>query len=115
MDDDRKGDGDDGGIATFGRLNEVLSRSDRYRHLFSERGELEFHSYLNGPLEWLIVGALWGGPLYATSSGNVASLSVTLLHNRVYSLEQQLEAGGQSLMASPSELLASLFVAGERA
>lgn len=107
-------DGDDDRTVASERWKELRTRFDLYCHLLLDWGELRVCSFLNGLLDWIIVLARSGGPLFATPSGDIATWSVTALHNRVSSLEQQLQAGKQRLKDRESEHLGQLLVADER-
>lgn len=69
------------------------SKIVRYRHSLSERHEPDFSSSLNGLLNWLILDAHSGGPLFANPSVDLATSSLTMLHTHIASLEQQWQAG----------------------
>lgn len=88
---------------------------NRYHHLQLETGELGVPSSLNGLLDWLIVGARTGAPLFTAPSGDIATPGVTELRTRIASLQQQLQAGKERLKTRESELLGRLSAAKEQA
>lgn len=104
LDEDWEGDGDDGSTVTSGRWKKLRSKFDRSLLSVLEREDLEISSSFDGLLERLIVGVRSGGPLFATSSGDISTPSVTTLRNRVGLLEQ-LHDGRHVLKVHGSELL----------
>lgn len=90
LDEDWEVYGDDGSHLMSGRWKKIRSKFDRYCYLLLEQNELDGLSSLNSLLDWFIVGACSGDPLFATPSGDKATPVVTMLHNCIASLKQHL-------------------------
>lgn len=92
LDDDCAGDDYEDGAVASGRRKVLRSMFDRYRHFLAEKNELEVPSSLRGLLDRLIVGARTAALLFAITSRDIITKSITTSRTLIAFLEQLLHA-----------------------